>query len=253
MAIQFDGKKLNGKKLDKEEEAIDILLKDKPDDYKVRILQYVRAAKVDANDPTFVLMVALGNLDIALVDLPKVIAKGGKDLREEINKIITDFKEICQKAEQAFQTQNAAVQAALTAVEKKISAIEIAAQKLQTQIKAVEDAETRIKEKADNLTLAMKITTKELANAFKRIEDRDLAKIWEFEKWRSHHWILATSAFLIVLVMQFDSWRIHSELNQVTTDLRSATEKISDISEKLGYVIVKVGRVEKYLGTKPKK
>jgi seryl-tRNA synthetase len=248
MPMQF-----NGKKLDKEQEALDILLKGKPDDYKGRVLEYVRNAKVDANDPTFVLMVAIGNLDIALVDLPKVIAKGGKDLREEIEKIISEFKAICQKAEQASQTQNAAVQAALKAVQTKISAIETASKNLQTQIQSVEDAETRIKDQADHLTLAMKITTKELAHAFKRIEDRDSVKLWDIEKWRSHHWILAISAILILLVMQFDSWRMHSDLNRVTEDLRSATEKIADISEKVGYDTVKLGRIEKHLGIKPKK
>jgi flagellar biosynthesis chaperone FliJ len=183
---------------------IDILLKDKPDDYKGRILQYVRAAKVDANDPTFVLMVALGNLDIALVDLPKVIAKGGKDLREEIEKIINEFKAVCQKAEQASQTQNAAIQTALKSLQAKISAIETASEKLQTQIQSVEDAETRIIDQADHLTVAMKITTKELANAFKRIEDRDSIKLWDIEKWRSHHWILAISAMSIFSFMFID-------------------------------------------------
>jgi flagellar biosynthesis chaperone FliJ len=248
MPMQF-----NGKKLDKEQEALDILLKGKPDDYKGRVLEYVRNAKVDANDPTFVLMVAIGNLDIALVDLPKVIAKGGKDLREEIEKIISEFKAICQKAEQASQTQNAVVQAALKAVQTKISAIETASKNLQIQIQSVEDAETRIKDQADHLTLAMKITTKELANAFKRIEDRDSVKLWDIEKWRSHHWILVISAILILLIMQFDSWRMHSDLNRVTEDLRSATEKIADISEKVGYDTVKLGRIEKHLGIKPKK
>lgn len=248
MPMQF-----NGKKQDKEQEALDILLKGKPDDYKGRVLEYVRNAKVDANDPTFVLMVALGNLDIALVDLPKVIAKGGKDLREEIEKIISEFKAICQKAEQASQTQNAAVQAALKAVQIKISAIEIASKNLQIQIQSVEDAETRIEEKADEMSLAMDKTIKELAKSFKRIEDRDSVKLWEVGKWRSHHWILGISGIFILLFMVTDSWRMHSELSQVREDLRSATDKISDMSEKVGYNTVKLGRIEKHLGIKPKK
>ena len=245
MAVEFNGSKKN-----RELEALDLLLKGKSDEYKGRILEYVRSAKVNADDPTFVLMVALGNLDIALVDLPKAIAKGGKDLREEIDKIINEFKAVYQKAEQSFQTQNAAVQSALTAVQTKISAIETASQKLQTQIKAVEGAETRIKEKADNLTLAMEKTSKELSDGFERIEDRDLAKVWEVGKWRSHHWILAVGAMSIFLFMFIDSWRMHSELSQVTADLRSATDRISDISEKVGYDTVKLGRIEKYLGIK---
>jgi hypothetical protein len=57
----------------KELEALDVLLKGKSDEYKGRVLQYVRDAKVEANDPTFLLMAALGNLDVALIDLPKGI------------------------------------------------------------------------------------------------------------------------------------------------------------------------------------
>lgn len=248
MAMQF-----NGKKLDREQEALDILLKGKSDDYKGRVLEYVRNAKVDASDPTFVLMVALGNLDIAMIDLPKVIAKGGKDLREEIGKIIIEFKAICQKAEQASQTQNAIVKAALEATQLKINAIETASKNLQIQIQSVEDAGTIITKKADEIFLAMDTTVKELTDSFKRIEDRDSVKLWNIEKWRSHHWILAISAALILIVMRFDSWQVHSDLNRVTEDLRSATEKIADISKKVGYDTVKLGRIEKHLGIKPKK
>ena len=53
--------------------------------------------------------------------------------------------------------------------------------------------------------------------------------------------------------MEFDSWRMHSDLNRVTEDLRSATERIADISEKVGYDTVKLGRIEKHLGIKPKR
>jgi hypothetical protein len=53
--------------------------------------------------------------------------------------------------------------------------------------------------------------------------------------------------------MFIDSWRMHSELSQVTADLRSVTDRLSDISEKVGYDTVKLGRIEKYLGIKPKK
>lgn len=68
MAIEFNGSKKN-----REMEALDLLLKGKSDEYKGRVLEYVRNAKVDADDSTFLLMAALGNLDVALVDLPKEI------------------------------------------------------------------------------------------------------------------------------------------------------------------------------------
>ena len=115
------------------------------------------------------------------------------------------------------------------------------------------DAETSLKEKANNMSVAMQKTTNELARSFKRIEDRDSVKLWEVGKWRSHHWILGLSGSFILLFMMIDSWRMHSELSQVTADLRSATNWLSDISEKVGYDTVKLGRIEKYLGIKPKK
>ena len=162
MATQF-----NSKKPDKEQEALDILLKEKSDEYKGRILEYVRSAKVNADDPTFVLMAALGNLDVALVELPKEIDKGKTSLREEIDAIKTEFQTVHNTVKQELQTQNAAVQTALTAAQTKISAIETAAQKLQTLSNDVEDAETSLKEKANNMSVAMQKTTNELARSFK--------------------------------------------------------------------------------------
>ena len=70
---------LNGSKKDREMEALDVLLVGKTDDYKGRILEFVRRFKVDGDDPIFILMVALGNLDVALVELPKEIENGKED------------------------------------------------------------------------------------------------------------------------------------------------------------------------------
>jgi hypothetical protein len=56
--------------VDKNLKALDKLLKDKPDDYKGRVLEYVRASNIDADDPTFILIAAQGSLDIALEKLP---------------------------------------------------------------------------------------------------------------------------------------------------------------------------------------
>ncbi len=104
MAIEF-----NGSKKDKELEALDLLLKGKSDEYKGRILQYVRDAKVDANDSTFILMVALGNLDIALVDLPKAIEASGKKSSVEIGKMISELRALFQEAVKQAQKQIEAI------------------------------------------------------------------------------------------------------------------------------------------------
>jgi hypothetical protein len=104
MAIEF-----NGSRKDKELEALDILLKGKSDEYKGRVLQYVRDAKVDANDSTFILMVALGNLDIALVDLPKAIDASGKKSSVEIGKMISELRALFQEAVKQAQRQIEAI------------------------------------------------------------------------------------------------------------------------------------------------
>jgi hypothetical protein len=104
MAIEF-----NGSRKDKELEALDILLKGKSDEYKGRVLQYVRNAKVDANDSTFILMVALGNLDIALVDLPKAIEASGQKSSVEIGKMISELRALFQEAAKQAQNQIEAI------------------------------------------------------------------------------------------------------------------------------------------------
>ena len=100
MAIEF-----NGSKKDREMEALDVLFKGKSDEYKGRIYDYIRHAKVDANDPTFLLMAALGNLDVALIDLPKEIDASGKKSSTEITKMISDLRTLLHKAATQAQEQ----------------------------------------------------------------------------------------------------------------------------------------------------
>jgi hypothetical protein len=54
----------------------------------------------------------------------------------------------------------------------------------------------------------------------------------------------------IVIVVAIDSWRTHSDLDLAIEYLRSANEQIADISVKVGYDTVKLGRIEKHLGIK---
>lgn len=125
MALEFNGAK-NAKEL----EALDVLLKGKSDEYKGRVLQYVRDAKVDANDPTFLLMAALGNLDTALIDLPKEIDASGKKSSTEIGKMISELRTLLQKA----------------------------VKQAQEQIEAIDDAEGRIKQQLDTFEVRVNET-----------------------------------------------------------------------------------------------
>jgi vacuolar-type H+-ATPase subunit I/STV1 len=144
MAIEF-----NGSKKDREMEALDLLLKGKSDEYKGRVLQYVRDAKVDAEDSTFILMVALGNLDVALVDLPKAIEASGKKSSVEISKMITELRTMFQ----------------------------LAAKQAQERIDAINDAEDRIQQQLDTVSVKM---TETLAT-LKKYRDES-SKVLEFSR-----------------------------------------------------------------------
>ena len=144
MAIEFNGSKKN-----RELEALDLLLKGKSDEYKGRVLEYVRNAKVDADDSTFILMVALGNLDVALVDLPKAIEASGKKSSAEISKLITELRTMFQ----------------------------LAAKQAQERIDAINDAEGRIQQQLDTVSVKMVETLATL----KKYRDES-SKVLEFSR-----------------------------------------------------------------------
>ena len=144
MTIEFNGSKKN-----RELEALDLLLKGKSDEYKGRVYDYVRNAKVDANDPTFLLMAALGNLDVALVDLPKAIEANGKKSSAEISKLITELRTMFQ----------------------------LAAKQAQERIDAINDAEGRIQQQLDTVSVKMAETLATL----KKYRDES-SKVLEFSR-----------------------------------------------------------------------
>jgi hypothetical protein len=142
MALEF-----NGSRTVRELEALDVLLKGKSDEYKGRVLQYVRDAKVDANDSTFLLMAALGNLDIALIDLPKEIEANGKKYSAEIDKITTELRMMFQ----------------------------LAAKQVQAQIKEIERVEKEVKREIDRVP---KVVAESIAESKKsREENLKLVKV----------------------------------------------------------------------------
>ena len=86
MAVNFNGSSKNA-----EMEYIDILLEGKSNEFKGRVLAFIRKYKIDANDPTFMLLVAIGGLDVALVDLPQILAQGQQGMSEEMKRVKSDF------------------------------------------------------------------------------------------------------------------------------------------------------------------
>ena len=139
MAIEF-----NGSRKDKELEALDILLKGKSDEYKGRVLQYVRDAKVDANDSTFILMVALGNLDIALVDLPKALDASGKKSSVEIGKMISELRALFQEAVKQAQEQIEAIDDTEGRIQQQLDTFEVRVNETLAALKHYRDESYKI-------------------------------------------------------------------------------------------------------------
>jgi ribosomal protein S9 len=247
MAIEF-----NGSRKDKELEALDILLKGKSDEYKGRVLQYVRDAKVDANDSTFILMVALGNLDIALVDLPKAITIGQQGMSEEIKRVESEFGKLWRTAIAALKVEIEDVKTLhqsrdLTAttrereLDRKIAVVQKAMSDLDTNIKALEGIESRVKANYAGLARGLVEYKQELATGLNRLAQRDAIKVWDYDKWRAEHWLLFLGTFFLMLLVCIDSWRVHSELNQISDQLERVLTNV-------GYNATKLGRIEKHLG-----
>lgn len=255
---------LNGSKKDREMEALDLLLIGKSADYKGRVLEFVRRFKVDGNDPIFLLMAALGNLDVALVDLPKVIEDGGEDLRKNIDLITADFQIVCETAKQESQSQNDTVNAALQELQIKIEAVTTAEDRIVEQLDCVSTAaiETKnlLESSQDDYKTSVSSAGRKLARlldradglaaTFERMEQRDLVSPWDLTQWKAQHWIAAIGLATILLLMGVNSWQTHSELSQIREDLRLSNDTVRDILEKVGYNTVKLGRIEKYLGIK---
>ena len=139
MAIEF-----NGSRKDKELEALDLLLKGKSDEYKGRVLQYVRDAKVDANDSTFILMVALGNLDIALVDLPKALDASGKKSSTEIGKMISELRTLFQEAVKQAQKQIEAIDGTEGRIQGQLDTFEVRVSETLAALKHYRDESYKI-------------------------------------------------------------------------------------------------------------
>jgi hypothetical protein len=139
VALEFNGSK-NAREL----EALDVLLKGKSDEYKGRVLQYVRDAKVDANDPTFLLMAALGNLDVALIDLPLAIDASSKKSNTEIGKMISELRTLFQKAVKQAQEQIEAIDDTEGRIQQQLDTFEVRVNETLAALKHYRDESYKI-------------------------------------------------------------------------------------------------------------
>jgi hypothetical protein len=252
MAIDF-----NGSSKSAEMEYIDILLEGKSNDFKGRVLAFIRKYKIDAKDPTFMLLVAIGGLDVALVDLPQAVAKGQQGMSEEIKRVEGEFGKLWRTAIAALKSELADIQKVqqernLTFATKeqelgqKVNVIQTAISSLEANILALEGVESRVKADYLSLSVELRLRQKELATSFHKLEERDSIKLWEYDRWRAEHWLLAIGTSFLALVFCIDSWRTHSDLDRVNG-------KLDNVLTKVGYNATKLGRIEKHLGVKKPK
>jgi DNA repair exonuclease SbcCD ATPase subunit len=252
MKIDFNGSSKNV-----EMEYIDILLEGKSNEFKGRVLAFIRKYKIDANDPTFMLLVAIGGLDVALVDLPQAIAKGQQGMSEEIKRVESEFSKLWRTAISALKSELEDVQTVHQErdlrsttkereLDRKIAAVQTAISALDANILTLEGIESRIKADYSSLAKGLVAYKQELATGLNKLEERDSIKIWDYDKWRAEHWLLFVGTFFLALIFCVDSWRTHSDLNRVS-------EQLDRVLTKVDYNATKLGRIERHLGVKKPK
>jgi hypothetical protein len=252
MAVNFNGSSKNA-----EMEYIDILLEGKSNEFKGRVLAFIRKYKIDAQDPTFMLLVAIGGLDVALVDLPQAIATGQQGMSEEIKRVEIEFGKLWRTAIAALKVEIEDVKTLhqsrdLTAttregeLNQKIAVVKKAMSDLDTNVKALEGIESRIRADYSGLARGLAAYKQELATGLNKLEERDSIKIWDYDKWRAEHWLFLISTMFLALLFGIDSWRTHSDLNRVS-------EQLDRVLTKVDYNATKLGRIEKHLGVKKPK
>jgi hypothetical protein len=253
MAVDFNGSSKHA-----EMEYIDILLEGKSNEFKGRVLAFIRKYKIDANDPTFMLLVAIGGLDVALVDLPQAVAKGQQDMSEEIERVGSEFKQIWRTAVTALKSEIEEIQKTqkegdLTFVTRerelarKIGVINTAILDLAANINALQGIESRVKADYSALSMELRLYQQKLTAGLDRLEQRDSVRIWDVDNWRAGHWLLLAGTLFLGLLIGIDSWRTHSDLDRVS-------KKLDNVLTKVGHNATKLERIEKHLGVKkPKK
>jgi hypothetical protein len=253
MAVDFNGSSKNA-----EMEYIDVLLEGKSNEFKGRVLAFIRKYKIDANDPTFMLLVAIGGLDVALVDLPQAVAQGQQGMSEEIERVGSEFKQIWRTAITALKSELEDVKTVHQErdlrsttkereLDRKIAAVQTAISALDANILTLKGIEYRIKADSSSLAKELVAYKQELATGLNKLEQRDSIKIWDYDKWRAEHWLLFLGTVFLGLLFCIDSWRTHSDLERVS-------KKLDNVLTKVGHNATKLERIEKHLGVKkPKK
>jgi hypothetical protein len=251
----------NSSKKDKDIAALDILLKGKSDAYKGRILEYVRNAKVDADDPTFVLTVALGNLEAMLIDLPQAIESGGAESLEQIKAIITKF-----------QTQSLG---SVADIQAKIETIESLAKTLNTNHESLKVQQSTVFKKIDETNTEMENAKTFFQNAVKvmiKFENGTDGKLDKLVKkadglvdklngieqhsipvWNINNWSVVVFLASILLCIAVGAFKTDGHLSSLEAQSNQINDRLKEVEEKVGYDTVKLGRIEKSLGIKPAK
>jgi vacuolar-type H+-ATPase subunit D/Vma8 len=128
----------------KDRQLLDLVLEGKPDAFKVKVYEIVRLSKMDANDPSFLLLVATGRLEVLLEQFPHDLSQmlqqemetyqqGLQQTKKWFEGEKSDLKGFIQGikvAGEAFQS-NLAKQTETVAAQTKVIREEVAAERAQ--------------------------------------------------------------------------------------------------------------------------
>ncbi len=282
---------LSNSREDKNLKALDILLKDKPDDYKGRVLEYVLASGIDADDPTFILLAAQGSLDVALVKLPIELRGIVAQVSSGMNTVLQAYayNAACKQEEGELleakftalvEKQIQEIVKLTTTVEKleqkltKFTAIEEKLEQLPSQLsEMVTEAMREIvlaNDKHDRqvvdtiVTNSTQLADTIVANStqlagnltetmYMHHSNSKTSPIWQVTSWKAPQWIGATSVGLISLAIGVKFFQIDSKIDLVLAGTVTNNEIVNSVYKKVEQDNIKLRRIEKNLGIEPTK
>ena len=85
---------------EKDKKYLDLVLQGKSDSFKVKVYEIVRDFKMDANDPSFLLLVSTGRLEVLLDEFPN-------DLAKTLKRELTIYQDILEQTKVLLESQKA--------------------------------------------------------------------------------------------------------------------------------------------------
>jgi hypothetical protein len=258
---------------DKNLKALDVLLKDKPDDYKGRVLEYVRAANIDADDPTFILIAAQGSLDIALEKLPiefrGIVALAIKELRSIValaSSNTSTVLSVYSRDAESRQEETELLEEKLNALVKKqgdeIVRLTVTVEKLKQKINQLSAIENKLTQLPNRMTEAIIVANNKhdryvvdnimahIDRLILNITDNIVDRLIPLKK---PFYVGAVGLVSLVPLVGLSICYTNVKLSDLTAEFARNQNGILHIVKKLENDTIKLQRIEKKLGIEPTK